>query len=145
MNNDTLAQRYLAQWNEPDPRLRRALIRDLWAIDGAQVLVDPPQAMREAAAALAFPIPPLEVRGHDAVERRVTRAYEMFVEPGHRFAARGSVARLAANLVGFGWAMVDADGAVVGGGYDVIALDDEGRIRLDQQYIGIDAPEVGAA
>src|SRR4051812_46120075 len=74
-----LADRYVAQWNEPDPAARSALIRELWAHDGIQVLVDPPQEIREAAEQLAFPVPPLEVRGHDALDARVTRAYEMFV------------------------------------------------------------------
>ncbi|MGV9822295.1 hypothetical protein [Nocardia xishanensis] len=135
------AERYIALWNEPDPTLRRDLIDELWAVDGAQVLVDPPEAIRDAATDLAFPIPPLEVRGAEALERRVSRAYEMFVAPGeHLFETHGPATRLTANLIGFGWAMVTrADGAVVGGGYEVIALDGEGRIRLDQQYIGIDA------
>ncbi|MGN2638209.1 hypothetical protein ACTD5D_18820 [Nocardia takedensis] len=102
-DHEDLARRYLAQWNEPYAEARRTLIRALWAVDGAQVLVDPPQTMRDSASALAFPTPPLEVRGHDALERRVRRAYEMFVEPGHLFVARGPVARLSANLLGFGW------------------------------------------
>jgi hypothetical protein len=36
------------------------VIRELWAPDGAQVLVDPPEEIRDAAAQLAFAIPPLE-------------------------------------------------------------------------------------
>ncbi|MEV0251346.1 hypothetical protein AB0H76_32465 [Nocardia sp. NPDC050712] len=130
------AERYVAMWNEADNELRRKRIHELWAADGMQLLIDPPQAMREALAELAFPIPPVAVRGLDAVERRVTRAYEMFVAPGHRFAARGAVARLSTGLIGLGWDMVGADGAVAGAGYDVIALDEQGRIRLDSQYIG---------
>ncbi|MET7767099.1 hypothetical protein [Nocardia sp. NPDC005366] len=67
-HDDTdFADRYLAQWNEPDAHLRRTLIHDLWSVDGAQILLDPPRAMR----------------------------------------------------------------------YEVIALDGDGRIRLDHQYIGI--------
>jgi hypothetical protein len=42
------ADRYVAQWNEPDPDARAKLIRELWASDGLQVLVDPPQEVREA-------------------------------------------------------------------------------------------------
>ncbi|MEV0294632.1 hypothetical protein [Nocardia sp. NPDC050710] len=133
-----LADRYLAMWNESDAEIRRTMIHDLWAADGAQILVDPPQAMREAVAELAFPLPPLEVRGHDLLERRATRAYEMFVAPGHVFVPRGPATQLSVRLVGFGWAMAQADGTVVGGGYDILALDDDGRIRLDHQHIGID-------
>ncbi|MEV6275413.1 hypothetical protein [Nocardia sp. NPDC051832] len=130
------AERYVAMWNEPDKELRHKLIHELWAADGMQLLIDPPQAMREALAELAFPIPPVQVRGHDALERRVTRAYEMFVAPGHRFVARGPAVPLSTDLIGLGWDMVAADGAVVGAGYDVIAFDEQGRIRLDSQYIG---------
>ncbi|MEV0032875.1 hypothetical protein [Nocardia sp. NPDC050793] len=135
------AERYIALWNEPDPALRRSLIDELWAVDGAQVLVDPPEAIRDAATDLAFPIPPLEVRGREALDRRVSRAYEMFVAPGeHVFELHGHPTRLTPRLIGLGWAMVSrADGTVPGGGYEVIALDEEGRIRLDHQHIGIDA------
>ncbi|MBO2448964.1 hypothetical protein J4573_17815 [Actinomadura barringtoniae] len=131
-----LTDRYMAQWNEPDAATRSKLIRDLWAVDGIQVLVDPPEEIREAAANLSFPVPPLEVRGHDAMEARVTRAYEMFIEPGHSFVPAGEVSILLANVVAVGWSMVTADGGVVGGGMDVLAIDDDGKIRTDHQFIG---------
>ncbi|WP_174188111.1 hypothetical protein [Nocardia barduliensis] len=133
------AERYVALWNEPDAVARRRQIRQLWAEDGAQVLVDPPQTMREALAALSFPIPTVEIRGYEALDRRVDRAYEEFVAPGeHVFTGNGPAVRLSVNLIGVTWHMVTkGDGAVVGGGYDVIALDDEGRIRWDHQYIGV--------
>ena len=39
-------------------------------------------------------------------------------------------------LVGLAWEMVViADGTVAGSGYDVLALDDDGRILLDHQHI----------
>ncbi|MFQ6330251.1 hypothetical protein ACLMAL_29525 [Nocardia sp. CWNU-33] len=135
----TLTERYVAMWNESDAENRSKMIRELWAIDGVQVLVDPPQEIREAAAAIAFPIPAMEVRGHDALDRRVTRAYEMFVAAGeHIFAASGQATQLSVNLVGITWLMVSqADGSVVGGGYDVLALDEDGRIQSDHQHIGV--------
>ncbi|MBF6189603.1 MULTISPECIES: hypothetical protein [Nocardia] len=133
------AERYIALWNEPDAEARHERVRQLWAEDGAQVLVDPPQAMREALARLSFPIPTVEIRGYEALDRRVDRAYEEFVAPGdHMFVPEGPAIRLSVNLIGLTWHMVTkADGAVVGGGYDVIALDDAGRIRWDHQYIGV--------
>jgi hypothetical protein len=133
------ADRYIAMWNEPDAEIRHKHVRELWAVDGAQVLVDPPQAMREALAALSFPIPTVEIRGYEALDRRVDRAYDMFVAPGeHVFTPGGRAVRLSVNLIGITWRMVStADGAVAGGGYDVVALDDEGRIRWDHQYIGV--------
>ncbi|HTE67160.1 MAG TPA: hypothetical protein VK942_00145, partial [Actinomycetes bacterium] len=130
-------RRYIALWTEADPQARSRQVADLWAPAGAQVLVDPPQEVRDAATALAFPVPRLEVRGHDEIERRVTQAYATFVEPGvHTFEAAGDAVLLAPALVGLGWEMVAvADGTVAGSGYDVMVLDDNGRILLNHQHI----------
>ena len=130
--------RWFALWIEADPHVRSRQVADLWAANAAQVLVDPPQAMREAVAELAFPVPRLEVRGHDEIDRRVTRAYEMFIEPGeYTFKATGGDAvLLAPALVGLAWDMATvADGTVVGSGYDVFVLDEDRRILLDHQHI----------
>jgi hypothetical protein len=81
-------RRWFELWTEADPRARSRQIADLWATAGAQVLVDPPQAMRDAATELAFPVPRLEVRGHDEIDRRVTRAYELFIEPANTHSRR---------------------------------------------------------
>lgn len=141
MTNDVKrwADRYVAQWNEPDPATRTALVRELWAPDGVQVLVDPPQEIREAAADLAFPAPPLEVRGHDALDARVARAYEMFVAPGeHVFEAAGEASLLLPNVVAVRWSMVSTrTWEAVGGGLDILALDGDGRVRTDHQFIGV--------
>jgi hypothetical protein len=131
-------RKWFALWTEADPDARSRQVADLWATNGAQVLVDPPEAMREAAAELAFPVPPLDVRGHHEIDRRVTRAYEMFIESGeYTFTATdGDAIRLAPALVGLAWDMVTvADGTAVGSGYDVLVLDDDGRIVLDHQHI----------
>jgi hypothetical protein len=132
------ARRWFALWTEADPQARSKQVADLWASNGTQVLVDPPKAMRDAATELAFPVPRLEVHGHDEIDRRVTRAYEMFIEPGeYTFtAAGGDAVLLAPALVGLAWDMVTvADGSVVGSGYDVLVLDDDARILLDHQHI----------
>lgn len=135
---EELAERYVALWNEPDPETRGKVIRELWAPHGTHCLVDPPQEIREAAANLAFPAPPLGVHGYEALEARTTRAYEMFIASGeHAFVARGTPSRLSPNVVTLGWAMVStASGDPVGGGVDVLALDNDGRIRIDYQFIG---------
>lgn len=132
--------RWFALWTEPDPRARSKQVADLWAPSGTQVLVDPPQEVRDAASALAFPAPRFEVRGHDEIDRRVSRAFAMFIEPGeYTFKpAGGDAVVLAPGLVGLAWEMVKlADGSVVGSGYDVIVLDDDGRILLDHQHIAL--------
>jgi hypothetical protein len=131
------SRRWFELWTEADPQARSRQVANLWAPAGAQVLVDPPQEVRDAATALAFPVPRLEVRGHDEIDRRVTEAYAMFVEPGvHTFQAAGNAVLLAPALIGLAWDMVTvADGTVAGSGYDVMALDDDGRILLDHQHI----------
>ncbi|MFI0486523.1 hypothetical protein [Actinomadura sp. 9N215] len=132
-----LVDGFVAQWNEPDPAARSALVRRLWAPDGVHVLVDPPQEMREAAASLAFPVPPLEVRGHDALDARVTRAYDMFIASGdHVFEAAGDPSVLSPDVVALRWTMLSTrTRETVGGGLDVLSLDGEGRIRTDHQFI----------
>jgi hypothetical protein len=79
----------------------------------------------------------LEVRGHDEIDRRVTQAYALFVEPGvHTFQAASDAVLLAPALIGLAWDMVTvADGTVAGSGYDVMALGDDGRLLLDHQHI----------
>jgi hypothetical protein len=133
----TVTDRYIAQWNEPDPAARHKLIRELWSDDAVHVLVNPPQAVRDAAADLAVPAPSLEVRGFDALDARVTRAYQMFVAAGeHHFAADGDAVLLLPRVIGLRWSMVaTGTGETVGGGLEVLALDDDGRIRTDHQFI----------
>ncbi|MBP2703895.1 hypothetical protein JOL79_08755 [Microbispora sp. RL4-1S] len=132
------AGRYVAQWNEPDPTTRDAMIRELWAPDGTQVLADPPEAIRDSAAALAFPMPELRVCGHDALNARVSRAYEMFVAPGeHVFEAAGDALVLLPHVISLRWSMISTrTGEAVGGGLDVLTLDADDRIRVDHQFIG---------
>ncbi len=131
------AERYLALWNEPDPDRRRQLIADLWAPGGGQVLVDPPQEVREAADHHQFLVPPLEVHGHEALDARVSRAYDNFIPAGeHRFAAAGEPARLLPHVLSLPWEMVTvAGGEHAGGGVTVMELDDDGRIRHEYQFI----------
>ncbi|MFC4907683.1 hypothetical protein [Actinomadura gamaensis] len=131
------ADRYVAMWNESDPARRKALIGELWADDAVQVLVDPPQEIRDAARALDFAVPTLEVRGHQALVARVNRAYEMFIEPGeHVFALAAEPSVLLPGVLGVRWSMVEkSTGKAVAGGLDVLALDADGRIRSDHQYI----------
>jgi len=135
-------KRWFELWTEADPQARSRQVADLWATDGAQVLADPPQEVRDAATGLAFPVPRLEVRGHDEIDRRVARAYAMFIEPGeYTFKATGdadAVLLMAPGLIGLAWQMVSlTDGTVAGSGYDVLALDDNGRILLDHQHIAM--------
>jgi hypothetical protein len=132
-----LLDRYVAQWNEPDPERRRRLIRQVWAVDGVQVLVRPPEEIRDGAAHYGITAPPLEVRGHDALDLRVGRAYEMFIASGqYLFELDGEPVRQAGAAVSFTWVMRDrSDGSTAGAGFDVLTLDAEARIRTDHQFV----------
>lgn len=130
-----LVERYVAMWNEPDPESRRAMVRELWAADGAHIL-HPPLEMLEQAGRLGFINPVLEARGHHELEVRVSRAYEEFVAPGEfRFRQRGDAIQLG-EVVKFGWEMVPAGGGDPAGvGLEFVILDPHGRIRADYQFI----------
>jgi hypothetical protein len=96
------------------------------------------QVLDPAADRLRFPIPPLEAHGYDALEARVARAYEMFVAPGdYAFEFRDNASHLLSNVVTFTWTMASrTGGGIAGGGLEILALDNEGRIRTDYQFIG---------
>ena len=110
-------------------------MRAIWAPNGRQVL-QAPEEMRAAADRFGFTSVTLEVRGHDELEHRVARSYDEFVGSGeHRFARRGPGVRLG-DLVKVAWDMVAvATGEVVGGGIEVLELDDDGRVLVDHQFI----------
>ncbi|WP_344662572.1 hypothetical protein [Catenulispora subtropica] len=128
---------YIDQWNEPDTARRHALIRRVWAVDGVQVLVNPPREIRDGAAMYGIAHPPLVVQGHDAFDARVDRAYEMFVEPGYVFERSSEPVRQPGAAVTFSWVMRNrADGTVAGAGLEVLTFAEDGRIRTDHQYVG---------
>jgi hypothetical protein len=130
-----LVDRYVAMWMEADPTARRARVRQVWSPGGAQIL-DPPAAVRDAARAIGFPHPALEVRGHEALEFRVTRAHEEFVAPGRYAFRRSGDAVRVAEAVKFRWEMWSpADGSVAAAGLDLLLLDAEDRIRVDYQFV----------
>ncbi len=113
INPRDLVGRYVAVWNEPDAELRRKAIHDLWTENGVHIL-QPPQEIRKAAAGLGFTSTTLEARGYDALEVRVTRAYQEFVAPGEfTFNPRDNADRLD-NVVKFNWEMVPSGGGEVG-------------------------------
>ncbi|MFK0278958.1 hypothetical protein ACIQVL_00620 [Streptomyces sp. NPDC090499] len=131
-----LADRYMAQWTVPDAAERRAAIERLWAKDATHVL-HPPAKIREIAAELGFDHTTLEAQGHDAIESRVARSHERFVEKmGLTFRPRADAVRLH-GVVRFGWETVSTEtGDVVGGGLEILVLDDDGRIKADYMFPG---------
>jgi len=130
-----LVSRYVAVWTEPDAERRRKAIKELWAEDGAHIL-QAPEPIRQTALSLGFATATLEARGHDALQVRVTRAYQEFVAPGEfTFRSRDNAGCLD-NVVKFGWEMVPASaGAAVAAGLEILILGADGRIRTDYQFI----------
>ncbi|MEV0092214.1 hypothetical protein [Streptomyces sp. NPDC050738] len=131
-----LADRYVAQWMASDATERRAAIEHLWAEDGTH-FVEPPVEIREAASGIGFDHTTLEAKGYDAIETRVTRSYEQFVaKEEFTFRPRADAVRLH-DVVKFHWETVSVEtGEVVGGGLEILVLDDLGRIRADYMFPG---------
>ncbi|MEU1367990.1 nuclear transport factor 2 family protein [Streptomyces sp. NPDC005803] len=115
---NTLARRYIALWNEPDPVVRHALVDELFAPDCAHFT------------------PSREVRGRAAMVARVADAHDRWVAPGsHRFRAVPD-ADGHHGTVRFHWEMVEvATGTAVSVGFDFLVLDAAGLIAGDHQFI----------
>lgn len=119
---ETLLDRYVAVWNEPDPAARRRAVTELWADDGVEYT--------ESA----------EHRGHEAIQARITAAYDQFVATGEfAFVAVGEVVSHH-DAVTFTTHMVPAKGGFpVWSGTVFVLLDQDGRIRRDYQFTGAEA------
>jgi hypothetical protein len=131
----TLADRYVALWNEPDAQRRREAVAALWTEEGAHLL-QPPQEAREIAARPGIGLTAVfEARGHDALVERAASAHDEWVaRGGMTFRRRDDVERVA-DVVKFRWEAVGADGEVAGVGLEVLLLAPDGRIRVDYQFI----------
>jgi hypothetical protein len=111
-----IAERYVAFWNEPDPRTRRARIDALWSEDAAYV---GPASTRHGRAAIAL---------------EASDAYDAFVAKGLVFRLAG-VPHAHHDVVRLDWTMHPSDGdTVAGAGSDLLVLDDRRRIRFDYQF-----------
>ncbi|MFF5290296.1 hypothetical protein [Paractinoplanes globisporus] len=133
LDPNALADRYVTMWVEPDPAMRRKIIEELWAPDGVHLL-EPPEEARAAADRLGVGVI-FEAAGHDAIERRVTAAYDDFVAgQGFTFRSPGDARRIR-DTVMFRWESVQK-GEVVGGGTEFLILDAGGRIAADHMFPG---------
>ena len=120
MSNDlaTFTDRYVALWNEPDAEQRRISIERLWAPSGANYTAS------------------MAAVGYDALDARVTTAYNAYVGTGeYRFRALGP-ALAHHDAVKVEWEMVTvATDTVAAVGLEFLVLDDDGRIVSDHQFI----------
>ncbi len=80
-----------------------------------------------------------EVHGHADLETRVATSHQTNVaERNYRFEVAGGIERLR-DMVKFNWRMVpQAGGAVAATGLIVCLLAEDGRIRIDYQFIDPD-------
>jgi len=117
----TVADRYLALWNEPDPARRQALLDQAWSAAGRYV------------------DPLMSGQGRDGVGAMIEAARSQF--PGHGFTLRGAPDGHGRH-VRFSWTLAPAGGAPIAGGTDVATLDDDGRIT---DVIGFLDGDVGGA
>jgi hypothetical protein len=109
MKTIELIERYLATWNEQDPRRRRTEIDTIWADDARYV-------------------DPLGVAdGRDAIDTTIAGAQQQF--PGLRFRLAGPV-DAHHNLARFTWELAangDQEALVIG--FDVAVLAEDGRLQ----------------
>lgn len=115
--SDYLLTAYVAVWNEPDPAARRAALARLWAPDGLHHT----QTRR--------------FRGLEELSARVTEAYDQFVGgSGLRFVS-GEDLDTHHDVARFTWKMQPGNSEkVLAVGFDLLVLDDTGRITVDYQF-----------
>jgi len=115
----TLVDGWLATYSDPDAARRLRAIRESWNAEGR--LVDPP----------------LEARGHQGISDQAATLLAQF--PGHRF-ERSSAIDAHHQFLRYGWKLVDASGAAVLEGLDVMELDVDGRIARVVGFFGAQPP-----
>lgn len=113
----SLADRYVAVWNETDTGRRRQQIAELWAPEGQHY------------------VGAREVRGYEDLETRIRESHEKNVrDGGNRFRAAQGAHRLR-DVVTFYWEMLPADGeTIVGRGLEFLIVNNEGRILVDYMF-----------
>lgn len=107
MNSEEVVARYIATWNETDPRRRAALVAQTWTEDGQYV------------------DPLMQGEGHDGINAMIAAAQAQF--PGHRFALSGAPDRHNDRLR-FSWSLA-ADAAPIAFGTDFAVTAADGRLR----------------
>ena len=105
---EALVDSWLAAYGDADPARRHAAIRAAWHPEGH--LVEPP----------------LEARGHAAISDLAATLQSQF--PDHRF-ERSTALDGHHGALRYGWRLLDANGAAVLEGLDLLDLDVDGRIQ----------------
>lgn len=115
-NYNSLADRYIAMWNETDAAARRKLVDEVWAEEGAYY-------NRLFVA-----------RGRDIIEAAVGTAHNEYFSKGFSFKSQNN-AYGHHHGVKFDWVMVTtATGEVDTFGQDFVILNGEDQILMDYQF-----------
>jgi hypothetical protein len=118
LDAQSLADRYVAAWNEPDATKRSSAVAALWA----------PDALRHERAGAA--------RGYGALSKLILGSPDRNGgESGIRYRAAPN-ARLRGDVLTFRWEILLADSeAVLASGLEFLIMDDEGRILVDHPFV----------
>ena len=120
-DSETLVQRFVHTWHEPDPQARRRAIAEIWAEDCVY---------RNAHA---------EFHGREGIEEAVSAAHEAYVMNDYVF----NVAQVNTNhdAIRYVWKMVPAAGGEPASiGTHVVLVDADGRMVNDHQFIDVAPP-----
>ncbi|MFF7446338.1 MULTISPECIES: nuclear transport factor 2 family protein [unclassified Streptomyces] len=106
---ESAVARYFEAWNALDPETLTKAVAAAWSADGT------------------YTDPLAEVAGHEGIAAVIAAAHEQF--PGFAFRPTGVVDGHH-DTARFSWELVnEADGSAPVAGFDVITLDEQGRIR----------------
>ncbi|MFL6139501.1 MAG: hypothetical protein ACJ74O_17095 [Frankiaceae bacterium] len=118
-----IVDRWVASWNEKDPTIRRKLIDELWAEDGAyynRLFI---------------------CQGRDMVEAAIATAHDEYVSKGFTFKSSND-AYGHHNGFKFSWVLATGTtGEVDTFGEEFIILNDDGQISIDYQF-GLRLPQI---
>ncbi len=104
----TVADRYIALWNEADPARRQGLIEAVWTDDACYV------------------DPLMQGQGRDQIDALVAAVHARF--PGHRFALAGQPDGYA-DRIRFSWTLGAEGQPSIAHGTDFGVLAEDGRLR----------------
>jgi SnoaL-like protein len=121
-NINEIVVRYVAAWNERDPKRRRDLIANTWREDGIY---------RDAHR---------HGEGHDAIDAMIDAAQHQF--PGYRIALKSGI-EAHSDYARFSWAAGGtSDAPLYLGGTDFVVVADDGRLKSVVGFVDA-APATG--
>ncbi len=114
MDVNDIVQRFVAVWNEPSANVRRETVKTLWAQEGRHLMGNQ------------------DVRGHDALERRVADSHNRNVRDGGCLFRPATAIQALPGIVKFRWDMIHiSTGDVAAAGVGFLELGDGAKILRD--------------